>query len=214
MAGRIENGLSAIADHSGGTMTPNRHAPPSVLSLFLLVAILLLPVVAHASTGAVHVFVGQKFLGEDEWEPVEHQLEVGIDAAMGGDSWPIWINFGILAASADDEIGGGDQLEGSTMELYAGINKTWTGNQFHPYVSGGFAFVNSDVEVRDVNDDIVAEDDDSGPGLYVQGGGYWRVGSSLNLGGMLRYSVFGDDFEGGGVHLGVTIGWGWPKRNY
>lgn len=196
-------------------MISKRHAPPFVFSLPLLLALVLLPAVTHASQGAVNVFVGQKFLGEDEWEPVEHQLEVGIDAAMGGDDWPIWINFGILASNGDDELGNGDEIEGSTMELYAGVNKTWTRHQFRPFVSGGFAYVNSDVEVRDdVDGDVLFEDDDSGPGLYAQGGGYWRIGSSFNLGGMLRYSVFSDDFEGGGVHLGIILGYGWPKARY
>jgi hypothetical protein len=108
------------------------------------------------------------------------------------------------------------RVEGSTTEFTAGINKTWTGGRFRPYVAGGLAFVNVDVEIRD-QFGTIDDDHDAAVGLYLQGGGYWRLGSSFNLGGMLRLTmadsdVFGGEFQGGGVHLGLTLGYGWPKR--
>ena len=183
------------------------HLPFAVGSLLLLT--FLFPTDVRASAGAVHVFIGQKFLDEDDWEPIESQLELGIDASMGGDDWPVWINVGLFTANADEELSAVEEIEGTTTELSLGINKTWTRQQFRPFLAGGLAFVNSDVEFRDPDD--VFEEEDSGVGLYAQGGGYWRVGSSINLGGMLRYSVFSDDFEGGGVHVGLIAGFGWPK---
>ena len=186
-------------------------------TIFLLLGSVLLPAVAHAGAGAVHLFVGQKFLDEEDWQPIEDQFELGIDAAFGGDDWPVWLHVGLFGSNAEDDIGVGEEIEGTTTELCIGINKTWTTNQFRPHVAGGLAFVNTEVEFRD-NFGSVSEDD-SAVGLYLQGGGYWRLGSSFNLGGMLRFTaadvdVFGNDFSGGGVHLGLTAGWGWPKQRY
>ena len=189
------------------------HRSIAVASLSILLLLLVLPSAAHASAGAIHIFVGQKFLDEEEWEPIDTQFELGIDAAMGGDDWPLWINFGILSASDEEDLDVDTELEGTTTEFYLGINKTWTRQQFRPFVAGGLAFVNSDFEVRDPFG-VIDEDDDSGTGLYAQGGGYWRLGSSINLGGMLRYSVFSDDLEGGGLHVGLIVGYGWPKARY
>lgn len=174
-----------------------------------LLAALLLPTAAHAGAGAVHVFVGQKFLDEEDWEPLDTQFELGIDAALGGDDWPIWINIGIFGANDEEELSAVEEVEVTTTEFSLGINKTWTRRQFRPFLAGGLAFVNSDIEFRDPGG--VFEEEDSGVGLYAQGGGYWRIGSSFNLGGMLRYSVFSDDFEGGGLHVGLIAGFGWPK---
>lgn len=182
------------------------------LSLLVLFCGISLPATAHASAGAVHVFVGQKFMDEEDWEPLDGQFEVGIDAAVGGDDWPIWINLGLLSASDEEDFSPDEEVEATTMELYLGINKTWTRNQFRPFVAGGLAFVNTEIEERDFDETFEFEDD--GTGLYAQGGGYWRIGSSFNLGGMLRYSVFSDDFEGGGLHVGLIAGFGWPKARY
>ena len=197
-------------------MISKRHTRHAVLFL-LPFTLALLPSGALASAGAVHVFLGQKFLDEDDWEPIENQFELGIDAALGGDDWPVWINVGLFGSNAEDDLTVDEEVEATTTELTLGINKTWTGQQFHPYVAGGLAFVNTEVEFRD--DFGSVEEDDSAVGLYLQGGGYWRLGSSFNLGGMLRFTaadvdVFGEDFSGGGVHLGLTLGWGWPKRRY
>jgi hypothetical protein len=191
-----------------------------VLLLAVVTALfpLLHPAHAHASAGAIHFFLGQKFMDEDDWAPVEDQFEIGIDAAFGGNDWPVWINLGLLGSSAQEELGGGVEVEGSTAEFTAGINKTWTGGQFRPYVAGGIAFVTVDVETRD--ESVTIEDGhDAAVGLYLQGGGYWRLGSSFNLGGMLRLTmadgdVFGGEFQGGGVHLGLTLGYGWPKQQH
>ncbi|HET9251171.1 MAG TPA: outer membrane beta-barrel protein [Candidatus Eisenbacteria bacterium] len=198
-------------------MFRKRHQLPYAVHAVLaavavLVAAMFLPAAAHASQGAVHVFVGQKFLDEEDWEPIDTQFELGIDAALGGDDWPIWINLGLFSASDEEELDIDEEVEATTTEFSLGINKTWTRRQFRPFVAGGLAFVNTDIEIRDP--DEVFEDDDSGVGLYAQGGGYWRIGSSFNLGGMLRYSVFSDDFEGGGVHVGLIAGFGWPKARY
>lgn len=191
-------------------MISSRLHLPAIIVLSLLA--LLLPSPARASAGAVHLFVGQKFLDEEEWQPIDSQFEVGIDASLGDDDWPVWINLGLFHASDEEELNAVEEIEGTTTEFSVGINKTWTGRQFRPFVAGGLAFVSSDFEIRDP--DEVFEDDDSGTGLYAQGGGYWRVGSSFNLGGMLRYSVFSDDFEAGGLHVGLIAGFGWPKRRY
>ena len=185
----------------------------AVASLSFLLLLLVLPSAARASAGAIHVFVGQKFLDEEDWEPIDTQFELGIDASMGGDDWPLWINVGLFSASDEDDLSAIEEVEATTTEFSLGINKTWTRNQFRPFVAGGLAFVNSDFEVRDPGG-VIDEDDDSGTGLYAQGGGYWRLGSSINLGGMLRYSVFSDDFEGGGLHVGLIVGYGWPKARY
>ena len=184
------------------------HLPYAIVAFFVLATSI--PSNARASAGAVHLFVGQKLLDEDDWQPIDSQFEVGIDASLGDDDWPVWINVGLFRANAEEELSAVEDLEGTTTEFSLGINKTWTRHQFRPFLAGGLAFVNSDIEVRDP--DEIFEDDDSGAGLYAQGGGYWRLGKSFNLGGMLRYSVFSDDFEGGGFHVGLIAGYGWPKR--
>lgn len=192
-------------------------ANPMLVLLALAFSTWIAPHPADASQGYVHLFVGQKFLDEDDWEPIDDQTELGIDASFGGDDWPVWINVGLFGSNAEEDLAADEELEGTTTELTVGINKTWTRRQFRPYIAGGLAFVNTEVEFRD--DFGTIEDDDSAVGLYLQGGGHWRLGSSFNLGALIRFTmadtdVFGGDFEGGGVHLGLTAGFGWPKARY
>jgi len=62
---------------------------------------------------------------------------------------------------------------------------------------------------------ITVSDDDSVQGGWVGGGVFWRLGRAFNIGVSARYSkatvtFFGVDGEGGGTHLGLLLGWGWP----
>src|SRR5688572_6684354 len=152
-----------LRGHVRGHSMISKRFPFAVLAVLLLA--LFLPAAAYASQGAVHVFVGQKFLDEEDWEPIDSQFELGIDAALGGDDWPIWINLGLFSANGEEELNAVEEVEATTTEFSLGINKTWTRQQFRPFLAGGLAFVNTDVEFRDPDD--VIEDDDSGVGLYA-----------------------------------------------
>ena len=167
-------------------------------------------------TGSANFILGGKFLDGDDWEPIDDQFEVGVDIAFGGSDWPIWINVAGLVSGGEGDLPIEQVMEGSTSELALGINKTWTRRRFQPYAQGGIAFVTTDVDIREEGSPTQS-DHDAAVGLYLGGGGHWRLGSHFQLGGTARLTlaegdVFGNEFQGGGFHLGLTLGWGWPAR--
>lgn len=80
-----------------------------------------------------------------------------------------------------------------------------------PCIGGGLAFVNA--ETRATNFNTVTEED-SGTGIWFDGGVYWTFDHRLNLALGLRYlqadiTLAGIDGEAGGVYVGIILGRHW-----
>jgi hypothetical protein len=164
------------------------------------------------AAGNVNFILGQKMLDKDDWDPLEDQPEFGAQITVGGADWPVHIAIDVIG-SLDEETVFGEDVTGSTVEVAPGVRKIWGKNKTHPFVGGGIALVQGEVEVFSVSFD------DTGTGYWIDGGVFWRLGPRFNIGFDARWSsakidfdVFGDpinDVEAGGEHLGLLLGWGW-----
>ena len=94
-----------------------------------------------------------------------------------------------------------------------GVRKIWDGAPaIRPFIGGGIAVISSEIEARTVG--VTFSDDDNALGIWIEGGVYWRVSEQFNLGLNARWSkaeveIFGVDYEAGGNHFGVLIGYHW-----
>ena len=191
-----------------------RHGPPFCTALGFLVAFIVLCVLtvpAHAAgQGNVNFILGQKALDEDDWTPpdLDTQRESGVEVTWGGESWPIQIATDFLASTKTDSLSGVD-VQGTTWEWAFGVRKIWEAGPARPYLGGGLALVNVQVDIGS------SSPNDSALGTWIGGGVFWRLGSRFNIGLATRLSkatgnITNVDFEAGGLHYGLILGWGWP----
>jgi len=98
-----------------------------------------------------------------------------------------------------------------------GVRKIWkvAGSSIRPYIGGGLAYINAEIRRQDIIFFApTVSDKDSGTGIWLNGGVYWTLNQSFNLGLDLRYSqadvtLFGVDGEAGGTHVGIMLGYHW-----
>lgn len=164
------------------------------------------------SSGNVNFLLGVKNLEEDDWEPVERQTEFGINVDFKQSNWPISLAFG-FSTSYDDDTVEGLYIEGITSEFYFGIKKVFNDHaNVRPYMGVGLASIYAEADVELYG--ITVTEDDSALGIWFGGGVYFTIAPHLNLGFDVRYSdaevtLAGYDFEAGGLHYGVLIGYNW-----
>ena len=167
---------------------------------------------AYQWTGNVNFFLGQKSLESDDWGPLDEQGAFGVLVDFKQRHWPVSIALDILG-SADDTRELGVDIDGSTVEFNAGVRKIWEVHRssVRPYIGGGIAFINAELETTGFNT-VTVEDD--GTGFWINGGVYWTLGQHFNLGLDLRYSeaevtLLGVDVEAGGAFAGLLLGYHW-----
>ena len=150
------------------------------------------------------------------------QLETGIQASIGADGWPVWIALDYLSASDSESdltsLGliaplfgqpiSKTAAESKTREFDLGVRKFWGQNRVRPYLGGGVAFVEGEIIVEGFGLD------DSAIGMWANAGLMFVIGEHVNLGIDLRVSraeiaFSGEEFEAGGKHAGLTVGWNW-----
>lgn len=149
----------------------------------------------ESRSNRIGLYVGQRSLDEDEWEPVENQATFGIEYAHEKPD-SAGFEIGVMASGDEDDFAGLD-IELNTREIYAGIVKSFRSEGIRPYLGGGLALIRADVEVSGIGD----ADDDS-PAAYVHGGVAFDIPPSLFLGIDLRM-LFGSDLEPAGVETDV-----------
>lgn len=165
--------------------------------------------------GAVEGFLGVKSLSRADWDPVATQTAVGVVGTIGDPSWPI-----LAAADLHVSLGRGHaqgaRIVGSTSELCIGIRRVL---EFKPAmrsdVSAGLAMTNISNLATFSGD---ARERASGNAL-----GYW-LGAGIShhsgfrlVGFRVRYSAASIDVgpksvRAGGIHAGLTIGFGGRAR--
>jgi opacity protein-like surface antigen len=167
-------------------------------------------------TGNVNFFLGGKVLDEDDWAPLDEQPEFGILIDFKQHHWPVSIAIDLLHSRDDHGQFVGNNflnVEGNTTELNLGVRKIWDHfPRVRPYIGGGLAIINAEVEASVSGAKVSV--DDTGAGFWINGGVYWTLGKSFNIGIDLRYSkaevtFFNVDIEAGGVHTGLLLGIHW-----
>lgn len=182
---------------------------------FLTIGVLLLTLCPPASAAKLpessfSVLLGQKALNDDDWEPVESQVEWGVIADLGRKDSVANLVISYLSSS-DDSTQGSADFTGETWELGLGIRKPFrldTG--LAPFVEVGAAYVDATLERRGVSP---GENSDSAFGIWGGVGIGFAVGERVSVGALLRYTaaevtLLGADREAGGLHFGVTAGIG------
>ena len=95
------------------------------IALVGIVAALLSTGPSHARA-RVHLFLGQKFLDEDDWPGSDQHDEVGVLVTAGLRRWPVQVAIDLLVSAGDaDAIPGLVVLDQYTIELDLGVRKTW-----------------------------------------------------------------------------------------
>jgi hypothetical protein len=177
----------------------------------LVVAGIGYPAIARAeSKGEVNFVLGKKMLDRNDWEPNEDQGEFGAEVTWGGSDWPIAFATDLVASSHGGDIPG-FRIEAQTSELAFGVRKIWEAGPARPYVGGGIAKMDAQLELNS------ALEDDTVLGGWVGAGIFWRLGPRFNIGLAGRVSrgkvtLFGAEIEAGGTHAGLLLGWGWPAK--
>jgi opacity protein-like surface antigen len=186
----------------------------------IVIAIIgLVPAASHAQfwTGNINFFLGSKKLKSSDWAPVEDHGQLGILVDFKQDTWPVSIAIDLLFSFEDevvfDPFFGAFKLEAETTELNVGVRKIW--DQFsimRPYVGGGLAYINAELTASTFG--VIASQDDSSLGYWLNGGIYWTLARSFNVGFDVRYSrakvtLFGTEVEAGGGHVGLLVGYHW-----
>ena len=181
-----------------------------VLGLAALSATLFVAFPAHAQedgsgfTGNINLFLGAKALDENDWAPWDEQSEVGLVADFGGVSWPVSLEIRILSSESDEDPF--FLITGKTTELDLGVRKTWGAYNMHPYIGGGLASIEAEL------DDGFTTVSGSGTGLWVGGGIYWVLGRHFNLGfdamiSSADVTILGVDVNAGGGHFNFLLGY-------
>ena len=184
----------------------NRGILAAVLMLFSI------NIYAGSWTGNVNFLLGQKSLETDDWGDLDKQAAFGVFVDFGQSDWPVSIAIDVLG-TYDETTDTGINIEGSTSEIDAGIRKIWkvSNTSMRPYIGGGLALVGAELKATGP---FPVSDDDTGVGLWLNGGVYWTLGQSFNIGLDLRYSdaevtLFGVDGEAGGTTAGLLLGYHW-----
>ncbi len=159
------------------------------------------------------LYLGQRNLDEDDYEPVDEQVMLGLEFVHEARDSVVGWELG-LAGSADEEtvqlLGQDVDVEATTGEVYAGIRKSIGSGRFRPYVGGGVAYIQSELEAStslgsgSVDDGSIA--------------GYLHVGVSFDLTpgffiGLDLRALLGSDLDYDGLEsdadyeqLALTIG--------
>jgi len=174
------------------------------------VALLVLAAPSFGTDYQVNFFLGQKMLDKEDWEPAEDQSEFGAITTFGGEDWPVHIAADLLG-SQEDVTEMGIDATASTTELDFGVRKIWGKNKLHPFLGGGLAVINGEIEALGVSVD------DDGTGYWIDGGLFWRLGKRFNIGFEARYSraditLLGVDGDAGGEHIGLILGFGKARK--
>jgi hypothetical protein len=163
--------------------------------------------------GNINMLFGQKYLDDDDWEPVEDQLLLGVMFDITPAGSPIAFAVDMLATSDEDDFYDGFdfyEVTGSTTEIDLGIRWYTPPSVVRGYIGGGLAVINAEIEVA-VNG-YEASEDDTAVGYFINGGLIVTLMNHLNLGLNARYSaadveIAGYDTEAGGFALAGVVGY-------
>ena len=171
----------------------------------------------RAWTGNINLFIGQKWLDEDDWKPLDKQFELGIQYDFRPVQWPVNLTVDVSYSwdhgNVYDPWLGSIDVEARTLEINPGVRKIWEQHSYiRPFIGAGPALIWVDGEGSALG--VTVSDDDWGLGVWAGGGAYITLVDHLNLGLEAKYSwadVELMDVEGkaGGWHLGALIGFHW-----
>lgn len=206
---------------------------------YVMAALVVLVVVSAQARGETNLnfVLGKKFLDTEDWPTDDDQGALAFLSTFGPESWPVQMAIDVLVSAASEdsfrisrpgiEIRG-EEITQSTLELDLGVRKIWRTGRARPFVGGGLAVIWGRQERAfflppplDIEGNegiplppVIVSAEDEAPGLWLDGGIFWRLGRKFNLGLEARFSsaelgFTGREVQAGGVSLGLILGWGW-----
>jgi hypothetical protein len=182
--------------------------------------------------GGVNVWFGQKDV--EDAEDADEQDQIGLMFDFGGD-WPISIAVDILQSDEDASYSytysypgpGGvgvyidieADIEVTITELQLGVRKSFGEKVTRPYIGGGLAIADAEVELElsaPVLGSASFDESETGVGLWANVGVGFRIGRRFNAGIDVRYSTVEVEFEDedidvGGLAYGAVLGFRWGE---
>ncbi len=166
--------------------------------------------------GSFSGHIGGRVLDDEMyWEPLEDQLALGLEIETRPDSFPLGLEFGLLAgvSQESDYQNSGVDLVSYIGEFYAGPRLTASlGRSVRPYVGGGVTLMSVTAEgeaAGPFGGTITVDDSDSAVGGYAHGGLQIDVADGFHIGADVR-GVFGTDVtlfntDGDADYVQVTL---------
>jgi hypothetical protein len=188
----------------------------------LVLAVSFLAVASEARAryeGNLNLFVGQNWLNQGDWAPVDEQPQIGLMLAFGEERAAV--HFSIDAFVSKNEVPDADptidsRVFGSSTELAIGVRKVWDESATRPHLGAGADIIHV---IEELNGPFgTVKNEDRAYGAWVDVGVSWRLAGHLNLGIEARYSValatlgsgsLAREVTAGGVQFGFLIGYGW-----
>ena len=190
---------------------------------------------ALAAGGEASLLLGQRALSEDEFEDAgaDTTNQFGVAVSLDFD-WPVALAFDLLSSSDDQTLDLSTSFpyqvatDVETLEFDVGIRKFFLEeSRFRPYIGGGVAWVQLEAQQVETlslgpgieQETIVVDDDDSGAGVWLDGGCMYRFGS-FHVGVDVRWSDASADLvpngsggsvdlDSGGIQYSAAFGYPW-----
>lgn len=134
----------------------------------------------------INFLVGSRGLDENDWEPVDQQLDFGIEADTykphGGIGAELGAHYSFDEGKAQILNEGEADVEGETWEVFAGARKTFplVNDRLFPYVGMGLSYIHADFDATLSNGSV--SDDSATFGVYIRGGAYWNFVGNWHAG--------------------------------
>ncbi len=189
-------------------------------TMALLASWLILLAVADASAlhGHARLGIGKNYLKGSDWTPVDDHGLMAVSVDLIAPDWPFHVAFGFSysianESKADSTAGQTIAVEGIGTELRCGARKYWAGRYgVRPSLGAGGTFVYT--EYSGITAEDRAMSNDTNLGFYLDGALSWSPGKGVILGCEASYSragvrMFGEDGQGGGLQLGLLLGYAW-----
>lgn len=109
----------------------------------------------------VGLYLGQRNLDEDDYEPVDEQVMLGIEFVHEARESVVGWEFGLAGSAVEETVevsSSNVDLEATTGEVYAGIRKSIGSGRLRPYIGGGVAYIQSELEASDGALTVSADD--------------------------------------------------------
>ncbi|HXI04278.1 MAG TPA: outer membrane beta-barrel protein [Candidatus Saccharimonadales bacterium] len=170
--------------------------------------------------GNVNVLLGQRFMDENDWGPVDKPVAYGVQTDFSLFGWPVNLAVGLHESRKSDSFTGPPNqsrydVTGTFTELDLGVVRPFDpGYGIHPYIGGGLAAVHAKKEA-DHSSGGSREGSDTTEGIYLAGGVYWKLGERFNLGVHARIvagsgmTLGNQDASPDYYQAGALFGWSW-----
>jgi hypothetical protein len=188
------------------------------LARFLIAALMMAAVPVTASAGSLDLLLGVRSFEEDvDLEPSETHDFLAIQYGIDSEKLPVHVFFALQTSEADNtfsNFSGEFNRKISTTQFDLGMIKLFEQYTYlRPYVGGGFSIVKMEDEVTTVATGNSTSEDDTSPGLFLNGGVYVRLGERLKVGIDLRILRLAAvdlgtlSTDANSIQLGMMVGW-------